>query len=174
MGVYFGSLLGGYMLVLGDTVQNLFYEDSLCLFPATLIAVACLLFPTQLRTLHNLSFLSAVSAVTITLAVGVCLASVVLESPPLTSDNATKLIETDSTFMEAFTAITGIVFAYSGQSIYLEMMAEMRQPKEFPKVFFRPSREYIYNIYIYIYHRHYYIHTHSRPYPHPHVSFLFL
>ena len=53
----------------------MFYQSHLCRAPAGLMACFCLLFTNQLRTLHNIAFLSVISAITIFLVLGMCIAA---------------------------------------------------------------------------------------------------
>ena len=152
MATYFLSVLGGYVLVLAEAVQGLAVGKRLCLLPASVVSGLLLVMPVQLRSLHSLAGLSAVSAVTILLAVGICMVELMAgrglgvhsdegdggvgaAPPPAQATEAGGGIGdygdtveeyvgpvwvANSSFMDKFTALTGIVFAYAGQSVFLE------------------------------------------------------
>lgn len=159
MAFYFVSILGGYLLVLAENVQGLFYQTPMCLLPASLVAMLILVLPTQIRSLTGMAKLSALSAFSIILAVTISLVEVVITGSELAKEEGgitgggggggggkngtSEMISLDthwfasSNFLEAFSGVTGIVFAYSGQSIYLELMAEMEKPQDFAKALYR-------------------------------------
>ena len=123
------------------------FSADTCRPAAGLIAAFVLLFSNQLRTLHAISLLSVLSGVTIVIAVALCvwkISTVQDEAATAVTSGAGgvgapvavvhELVRSDSSFWDVFSAISSFVFAMSGQKIYLEMMAEMRQPADFPKV----------------------------------------
>lgn len=149
MATYFCSVLGGYVLVLAESVQGL--VSSMCLFPASLLSGLILLGPVQLRSLHSLAGLSVISALTIAAAVTICLwelgagrgvgvqaAGAEQGGDAVAPEDDAAAVDgpvwfADSSFVDKFTAVTGIVFAYAGQSVFLEMISEMVTPAHFPR-----------------------------------------
>jgi len=127
-----------YMLVLATTLQSMFYDYDLCHPRAAAIAALVLMPFNQARTLHCVSALSVVSVITIGGTVVICIAALLDEAPPLAlsvegaASHATHWIAPDATLGSTLAALCGFCFAYAGQSIYLEIMAEMQQPRQFP------------------------------------------
>ena len=125
---------GGYLLVIAHTVKELaFHVSGGWCSPVTALYAAAILVPfTQIRTLHHMSYLSAVSFFTIAVAVGGTL--IILVQEGRSEETVTHLVQLpDGGFWEFFTAFSGFVFAFAGQSIYVEMMSEMKAPRKFKK-----------------------------------------
>jgi len=125
---YLFFCLGNYFIVIRKAIQSIFIEAELCAVPACLIGFLFLLPTNQLRTLHHLAFLSVVSFVTIVLVLAFCIGALVLNPSPRCGPPIPNL-----DFWEVFNALSGFVFAFSGQQIFLEIQAEMCQPKDFTK-----------------------------------------
>ena len=125
---------GGYLLVIAHTVKELAFHvsDGWC-SPVTALFAAGILLPfNQIRTLHHMSYMSAVSFFTIVVAVGGTL--IILVQEGRSADTVTHLVQMpEGGFWSFFTAFSGFVFAFAGQSIYVEMMSEMKQPRKFKK-----------------------------------------
>jgi amino acid permease len=89
--------------------------------------------------MRKIALASLISALTIFLVVCMCLAQIVAE--PDSEGGAggrgdAHLVDPHAGFWEATSATSSFVFAMAGQKIYLEMMAEMRDPSEFPKALY--------------------------------------
>ena len=59
-----------------------------------------------------------------------------LGSDPVWDDddpNESRALVASPTFLDFTNSVTGIIFAYAGQTIYPEMIAEMARPQDFPK-----------------------------------------
>mmetsp|Transcript_64333 Transcript_64333/g.172224 ORF Transcript_64333/g.172224 Transcript_64333/m.172224 type:complete len:468 (+) Transcript_64333:51-1454(+) len=126
--VYMFFLLGSYYIVIRKTIQEILIEAQLCAVHACFIGFLLLLPSNQLRTLHHLSKLSIVSFATIVVVLVMCIGVLLFDSHP---SCGTQLPSLD--VMGVFNALSGFVFAFSGQKIFLEMQAEMTEPTEFPK-----------------------------------------
>mmetsp|Transcript_6195 Transcript_6195/g.11006 ORF Transcript_6195/g.11006 Transcript_6195/m.11006 type:complete len:479 (-) Transcript_6195:63-1499(-) len=141
---FFGNL-AIYILVCAETLQNLFYDHlEWCKWWYTLGTVLFLLPFCQLRTLHHVSYVASASAVAIFLA----LATVLLTT--FTDDRVTSLTDQrldielanrndggaggdELSLLKVIASISTAVFAFGGQGLYFETMAEMRQPDHFPR-----------------------------------------
>ena len=124
---------GSYLLVITKTLQSIFWVQSpgWC-DPWTALGSCCLLLiPNQVRTMNGMSYLAIVSFATIVLSVLMTLGHLLgHETRPGT---ATEAFAGSSNFWVFFNSLSGFAFAYAGQSIYLEMMAEMKRPTLFSK-----------------------------------------
>ena len=131
------TLLGDYLLVLALSVQEMFYGWRLCRPAAAGIACGVLVVTNQLRTLRAVAVATIVGTVTITTTVGLSLARAGLGSEPTYDDDGDHPHDrflVASPPWKAFTeSISTIGFAYAGQTIYPEMISEMRRPQDFPK-----------------------------------------
>jgi amino acid permease len=119
--------LANYVIVLSDAVRSMLYAWPICRPWATLIGAALLLPSNQLRTLSSLTTLSVISFLTIIATIVICLWNLMAGSGNCTGE----IVETG--FVDFNAAICAFVFSYAGQSIMLEMQAEMKEPNHFPK-----------------------------------------
>ena len=108
------------------------YQEKWCDPSVAALAALCLLLPNQIRTLHSIAFLSVVSFVTIIFSVVIAVAVVVYETNP-DAVIVTESFAGGGDFWKFFEGLSGFCFAFAGQSIYCEMMAEMKAPREFKK-----------------------------------------
>lgn len=130
--LYLLFVLGGYFIVLSQIVQGVLYDWYLCRPPAAAIAAAFLLPTNQLRTLHNLTSLSLVSFITIVLVLIIYLARILEDSGDSGEKHCVEDVLTPSrSFIAIAHDISQFVFAFSGQKIFLEMQAEMKEPRHF-------------------------------------------
>ena len=101
------------------------------------LAVAAAALPlAQVRDLGKLSGLGAVGLGTILAAVGVVLARLVARSGAaggLAPEVAPELVNRDSGFLERAAGALDIIFAFCGQSIFLEVLATMEDPAGMPR-----------------------------------------
>jgi len=134
--VYGYTLLGqsSYLLVLGTAFQRIFFSTSLCLTVTVGISCACLAIPAfALRRLGDSIWICAVNTLLIGAVVIIALAKIAMEeSPPC---DRTFLVAPSLTFMTAMGQATNVVYAYSGQWMYFELMDSMEEPNLFPQAF---------------------------------------
>ncbi|KAJ5234221.1 uncharacterized protein N7469_003389 [Penicillium citrinum] len=81
------------------------------------------------RTSGKVFYMSTVSAVSILVATLVTMISIAVEAP----DDVQNDITTDPSFVDAFLAVTNIVFAYIAHVSFFGIMSEMEDAREFPK-----------------------------------------
>lgn len=110
------------------------------------VGVACVLLPPlQLRDLHSISYAAGASTAAMVAAVFLILFSLATTTavapgggsalpaaalPPPTTRMWPKL---DGGVLRMYASFGSFIFAYQGQSIFLEIMREMRQPRHFPR-----------------------------------------
>mmetsp|Transcript_12995 Transcript_12995/g.25221 ORF Transcript_12995/g.25221 Transcript_12995/m.25221 type:complete len:472 (-) Transcript_12995:215-1630(-) len=147
---FFGNL-AIYVLTCAETLQAAFYGATWCKWWYTVVTVIFLLPFCQLRTLHNVSYSAAASAVAIFFALIIVLAvtySSHIEKSQIDEleiTNYTKasqdlldnmiVLSGDAkpTFFKFMSAMTTAIFSFGGQGLYFETMAEMRNPDDFPR-----------------------------------------
>ncbi|KAE8145747.1 transmembrane amino acid transporter protein-domain-containing protein [Aspergillus avenaceus] len=81
------------------------------------------------RTLAKMSWLSLVSFISILSAVIVTMIGVGITAPGSDTIQATV----DTNLFHGFTAVTNIVFAFSGHAAFFGLAAELKNPRDFPK-----------------------------------------
>lgn len=81
------------------------------------------------RTTDKVFIMATVSAASILIATIVTMISIGVQAP----DNVRNDITTDPTFVDAFLAVTNIVFAFIAHVSFFGIMSEMQDPAEFPK-----------------------------------------
>jgi amino acid permease len=130
--VYLLMNLAGYFIVLSQIVQAVFFEWHLCRPQAALIAAALMIPTNQLRTLHHLTPLSVVSFLTIVIVLVIYIVTILGDAGASVEEACVGNALTQS---NSFTAVahdvSQFVFAFSGQKIFLEMQAEMKEPNHF-------------------------------------------
>jgi len=142
--------IGDYLLVLGESLGLVFYDTYICKREWILIGCCLVLGFAQLRSFEQMKWLMWFNMGTITAALLITLGYVGSlgtdqsitpgKEPQLFPDNLDVL-----TFANAFSKIA---FAYAGQFIYLEFMAEMIEPRDFPKAIYRFAGPYQVSIYL--------------------------
>lgn len=81
------------------------------------------------RTTDKVFVMSTVSAASILIATIVTMISIGVQAP----NHVQNDITTDPTFVDAFLAVTNIVFAFIAHVSFFGIMSEMQDPAEFPK-----------------------------------------
>lgn len=126
---YIFGILGNYQIVVARSLQGMLWDRDLCRPTAGLVGALLMLPGCQLRTLKSVSYLSVISFLTIVIVVAICAEEVVEEGVLKGSERVAW--NPDLEYAQGFTAISSYIFAFSGQKIYLELMAEMREPAHF-------------------------------------------
>mmetsp|Transcript_66850 Transcript_66850/g.178302 ORF Transcript_66850/g.178302 Transcript_66850/m.178302 type:complete len:460 (+) Transcript_66850:33-1412(+) len=134
--VYGYTLLGNasYVLVLGQSLQGALFTTGLCL-PAAVLASACACAPLvcSIRSLRESTALCFANLVLLVGVVVIVLASVAIRGRE--SQTGSPAIADDLSVGSFFSGFSNILYGYAGHWLYFELMAEMRSPIEFVKVF---------------------------------------
>ena len=126
-------ILGDYLLLIGKSLGSAFYSVHLCQ-PWWVLIGAALVFPfTQLRTLSSTAALCFLSMVTIVGSVAIVIVKLIVNGREPTVE--TFVIAEDITFTSFMQSLSAIYFTFSGQNIFYEFMAEMKDYRDFMKVF---------------------------------------
>lgn len=134
--VHLVTVLGDYVLVLGQSLGLIFYDHYVCKPWWILWGCLCIIPFHQLRLLNEINWLCWLNMATITAAVLLSLGYLI--SLPLEEARNGAIIEAIphnlavKNFARAFSKFA---FAYAGQFLYLEIMSEMKEPNHFPRTF---------------------------------------
>lgn len=116
-----------------------------CNWEKSLVACFLILIPIQCRDYHTISFLCLPSTIAIIIVVILVLENVSTKGEQFGVDTEAGP-NPDLNFIEVFSSFSSFVFAYQGQSIYFEMMSEMKEPSLFPK-----AAAYAYGVMVFVY-----------------------
>jgi amino acid permease len=137
--LYVTLALGGYVLQVGQSLAEVLYGTALCGPIWSAIAVLVLLIPLQLRSFGEARWLmwlnSALIFISVWICLGVMLTNMAAHHAANPASAVTYVVPPELDVMTFFNGVSKICFAYLGCYIYLEMMAEMRTPSDFPKAF---------------------------------------
>ncbi|ESZ95062.1 putative N amino acid transport system protein [Sclerotinia borealis F-4128] len=110
--------------------MNVLTNHATCTIVWGIIGLVIFSFLSLNRTLKNVSFLSIISFTSILSAV--MLTMVALGVSPQAASDAMRATYPAS-FPSAFNSVSNVVFAYGGHVAWVSFIAELRDPKEFPK-----------------------------------------
>jgi amino acid permease len=127
-------ILPYYLVAAASALGSAIPQLGLCQWHWTVVLLLIMAPPLQLRTLHGIASLSLLSTASIVLVL-LLLVPALLASQPRTFATQASL-PPGQTFLQSSSSLGSFVFAYQGQSIFLEIMREMKNPSDFPKVVF--------------------------------------
>mmetsp|Transcript_36012 Transcript_36012/g.83779 ORF Transcript_36012/g.83779 Transcript_36012/m.83779 type:complete len:500 (-) Transcript_36012:119-1618(-) len=122
-----------FVNLLADTLGSAFYSIHWCEVSWCGIVVLVFLPLTKLKNLNETFWLNIVNFTSI-VAVVVFTCGLVVMSASL-GTGRTSWLPAAASPQEALGAVSMMVFAYSGNWMYFELMAEMREPRQFMKAF---------------------------------------
>ena len=130
---YFSLCMASYLLTVARSLQTMFWMYDVCLYWYALAALGFVIPLCQLRTLHLVSYAGFVSILMILLVIMI----IVFDAYATWGDRAAEDVKISVVGQEdwqtSFASLTNLVFAYGGQGLYLEVMAEMKNPADFKK-----------------------------------------
>lgn len=129
-----GSLAVYFLVAAADSIGNITTYGLLdCQINRTIIAALLLLIPCQMRDFHSMSkVLAAPSFLAIIGAVAIILITLLVQDAQEFGSNTTVGPAPGTNGFDFINAMAAIVFAYKGQSIFFELMAEMKSSNKFP------------------------------------------
>jgi amino acid permease len=143
---FLAFVLGDYVLILGETLQMIFYEYRQCSLVWTAVGILFLLPLSQIRLLALTNWLMLINVFTIIFSIFIALGRLATMSSQEMKDFRSGMTDMNSTqeiFTEVFASKLTILsffhsqalfaFAYMGVFIYLEIISEMQNPKDFTK-----------------------------------------
>ena len=116
--VYWGLILPYYVIGCASSLYTAFGHAGLCFYAWLAVVGVLLLLPLQIRTLHDLS--SAATASCAAACISLIAILVVLSSSA--RQGSTTVLPPSEGFMEGYGNISSLIFAFQGQSMYLEVM----------------------------------------------------
>ncbi|KAJ5109989.1 hypothetical protein N7532_002634 [Penicillium argentinense] len=123
-------IMGSHILTF-SVMMNTVTEHGTCTMVFTTVGFVICMVCSLPRTMKNMTYISCASFVSIFTAVIITMIGVGIQGQvaPLKAT-----IETD--LFHAFTAVTNIVFAYCAHVAFFGLLAEMREPRDFPKALY--------------------------------------
>jgi len=131
--IYLIFTLGDYLLLVGKSLGGAVYNVELCLPAWMAIAFAVILPLTQLRTLNAAAILCFINLLAILAAIAIVIAELAMEGRAETVQ--TQVVADNLDFETVMKALSSIFFAYGGQFMFYELMAEMKDYTQFLKSF---------------------------------------
>lgn len=127
-------ILPYYLVAAASALGSALPGAGLCQWHWTVVLLVMMAFPLQLRTLHSISSLSLVSTFSIVVVLIILVPALLSSQPAVVTTQAG--LPGEQTFLQSSASLGSFVFAYQGQSCFLEIMREMRASTEFPKAVF--------------------------------------
>jgi len=135
--------LAGFHVLTGSKILNTLSDHSQCTVVFQVITALMCFFFSIPRTLKHVSFMGVVSAICMAIAMLLTLVYSGIQDHPVYGYNGVwpeageKVVTTAGSmatkFIPAFNATLNITFLFIGQILYPSFIAEMEQPKDFPK-----------------------------------------
>jgi len=133
---FFLLTLANYLLSIGLCFKQIFLSANLTQ-PAWALLAAVVVFPLcQIRTLNATWMLLWLNSITIVLALGLAFGSFISEGQAASlarTGGKTEIVASDLSWESFMSGSSKFAFAYVGVMMYPEIMAEMTDPREFPK-----------------------------------------
>ena len=133
-----GALVTGWALILpyyliacASALAAAFPETKLCLWHWMLVTTALLAPLLQYRSLHGLSALSLLSTFAVIVVLLILIPALI--GSHVEPAHTTIGVPPDQSFFNVYASLGSFIFAYQGQSVFLEIMREMRKPTDFPR-----------------------------------------
>ena len=146
--INWGALLIYFFIAIVDSISMITDQYSTtavggmldCQWKKSIIACFLLILPIQCRDYHAMSYLAIPSFIAVVCVIILVLEDLSTKEDIDTNNNEIRIYGSDTRlgvdpnlgFMDLVSSFSSFVFAYQGQSIYLEVMSEMKQPKRFP------------------------------------------
>ncbi|KAJ5595402.1 uncharacterized protein N7459_001610 [Penicillium hispanicum] len=124
-------IMGSHILTF-SVMMNTITEHGTCTMVFTTVGFVICMVCSLPRTMKNMTYISCCSFVSILTAVLITMIGVGIQDHGYTTIKAT--VDTD--LYRAFTAVTNIVFAYCAHVAFFGLLAEMKNPRDFPKALY--------------------------------------
>ncbi|KAJ6021187.1 hypothetical protein N7540_006691 [Penicillium herquei] len=124
-------IMGSHILTF-SVMMNTITEHGTCTMVFTFVGFLICMICSLPRTMKNMTYISCLSFVSILTAVIITMIAVGVQGHGYTTLQATV----DTNLYKAFTAVTNIVFAYCAHVAFFGLLAEMRDPRDFPKALY--------------------------------------
>ncbi|KGO69589.1 Amino acid transporter, transmembrane [Penicillium italicum] len=121
-------IMGSHILTF-SVMMNTVTEHGTCTMVFTAVGFVICFVCSLPRTMKNMTYISCMSFTSIVTAVIVTMVAVGVQNQG--GQNLKATVDTD--LVQAFGAVTNIVFAYCAHVAFFGLLAEMEEPKDFPK-----------------------------------------
>ncbi|EOD37134.1 hypothetical protein EMIHUDRAFT_109962 [Emiliania huxleyi CCMP1516] len=134
-----GLLLPYYLLTAGKSLIFIAPNAQICDWEWTAIMALAVVLPMQFTTLVEISSLCGASTIAIITAICIIIAKLFVDAANNEGGSGDATTQTtlwppkETGFIDFFGALTAIVFAYQGQDIFCEVIAEMQDERDAPK-----------------------------------------
>ncbi|CAI7565192.1 unnamed protein product [Penicillium viridicatum] len=121
-------IMGSHILTF-SVMMNTVTEHGTCTMVFTAVGFIICFVCSLPRTMKNMTYISCLSFASIVTAVIITMVAVGVQNQG--GQNLKATIDTD--LVQAFSAVTNIVFAYCAHVAFFGLIAEMEEPRDFPK-----------------------------------------
>ncbi|CAG8896817.1 unnamed protein product [Penicillium egyptiacum] len=121
-------IMGSHILTF-SVMMNTVTEHGTCTMVFTAVGFVICFVCSLPRTMKNMTYISCMSFASIVTAVIITMVAVGVQNQG--GQNLKATVDTD--LVQAFSAVTNIVFAYCAHVAFFGLLAEMEEPKDFPK-----------------------------------------
>lgn len=125
------TLLLPYYLM--ASVNGLVLAYDLCYYQWALVIMVLIFIPAQLRTLHALRIPALLSIVAVLIVIFIALVEFVVDGRDKDVETRTWPATANTTMLSQYNHMSSFIFAYQGQSMFFEIMREMRSSSKFPQ-----------------------------------------
>ncbi|KAL3481733.1 transmembrane amino acid transporter protein-domain-containing protein [Aspergillus californicus] len=123
-------IMGSHILTF-SVMMNTITEHGTCTMVFTTVGFVICMLGSLPRTMKNMTYISCMSFISIFTAVIITMVGVGVQGR---TSSLKATVDTD--LFHAFTAVTNIVFAYCAHVAFFGLLAEMREPRDFPKALY--------------------------------------
>ncbi len=121
-----------YILTAVESFQSGF-KTTFCGYYWGLLCVVILTPFMLCENMKSIEWFATVSDLCAIIIIVLVLALLSTQGPDQPSDHQHNMWPPHESYLDAYNPISSFIFAYQGQSIFLEVMAEMSQPRDWPK-----------------------------------------
>lgn len=125
------TLLLPYFLMASANALVLAYD--LCYYEWAAVLLVVIFVPAQLRTLHALRIPALLSIVAVLVVLLITLVEFAIVGREPGAETRLWPITTNVTLLSQYNHMSSFIFAYQGQSMFFEIMREMRSSRKFPQ-----------------------------------------
>ncbi|OJJ46152.1 hypothetical protein ASPZODRAFT_167157 [Penicilliopsis zonata CBS 506.65] len=125
--IFFLFATGSHLLTF-TVMMNTITDHGTCSIVFGVVGMLLSFICSLPRTMKNVSWLAITSFVSIFTAVLITMIGVAVERPGQGFD-----VVRHTSFVNGFTAVTNIIFAYCGHAAFFGFIAEMKDPRDYPK-----------------------------------------
>jgi len=127
------SVLPLYMLTAIESLRSAFYWTDVCYYVWGLFVCGVMILPVQMRSFDAISGVVAVSDASVIVVIISILVALGTEGQDTPDGFEHSIGVPKEKFFTAYNSVSAMIFAYQGQSVFLEIMSEMKTAEDWPK-----------------------------------------